>query len=168
MVQTYALHLYFSDSNISYLTENLLSKIYKYDMILYFVLIQCKLNFERNSKDLLLLQIGLMILNDETLSTITFVSPQLEIQMFDIKRFKYRISLFAQKSLMGTKIIMIYSLHEYIIYRILDKIVLLTRRSRQFISTSFPKLLWPIAKSILFKYFYFRIVFIMRFQPAYC
>ena len=112
------------------------------------------------------MHIGLMILNDETLSIISFISPKREIQMFDINRFEYRISLFAQKSLMGTTIIVIYSLHEYIVYRILDKIVLLTRRSRQFISTSFSKLLWPIAKSILFKYFYFRIVFYNAFSTS--
>ena len=107
-----------------------------------------------------------MILNDDTLSIISFISPKREIQMFDINRFEYRISLFAQKGLMGTTIMVIYSLHEYIIYRILDKIVLLTRRSRQFISTSFSKLLWPIAKSILFKYFYFRIVFYNAFSTS--
>ena len=133
---------------------------------LYFVLNQCKLNFERNLKEVVVVQLGLMILNDETLSIISFISPKREIQMFDINRFEYRISLFAQKSLMGTTIIVIYSLHEYIIYRILDKIVLLTRRSRQFISTSFSKLLWPIAKSILFKYFYFRIVFYNAFSTS--
>ena len=70
MVQNYVLHWYFSDSNISYLTEYLMSKIYEYD-------------------------IGLMILNDETLSIISFISPKREIQMFDINRFEYRISLFA-------------------------------------------------------------------------
>ena len=32
MVQTYVLHWYFSDSNISYLTEYLMSKIYEYDI----------------------------------------------------------------------------------------------------------------------------------------
>ena len=31
MVQNYVLHWYFSDSNISYLTEYLMSKIYEYD-----------------------------------------------------------------------------------------------------------------------------------------
>ena len=119
-----------------------------------------KLNFERNLKELVVVQIGLLILIDETLSIICHK------QMFDINRFQYRISLFAQKGLMGTTIMVIYSLHEYIIYRILDKIVLLTRRSRQFISTSFSKLLWPIAKSIQFKYFYFHIVFYNAFSTS--
>ena len=81
MVQNYVLHWYFSDSNISYLTEYLMSKI--------------KRNFERNLKEVVVAQIGLMILNDDTLSIISFISPKREIQMFDINRFEYRISLFA-------------------------------------------------------------------------
>ena len=71
MVQTYVLHWYFSDSNISYLTEYLMSKIYEYD----------KRNFERNLKELVAVQIGLLILIDETLSIICHK------QMFDINRF---------------------------------------------------------------------------------
>ena len=53
------------------------------------------INFERNLKEVVVVQIGLMILNDETLSIISFISPKREIQMFDINRFEYRISLFA-------------------------------------------------------------------------
>ena len=71
MVQNYVLHWYFSDSNISYLTEYLMSKIYEYD----------KRNFERNLKELVAVQIGLLILIDETLSIICHK------QMFDINRF---------------------------------------------------------------------------------
>ena len=65
MVQNYVLHWYFSDSNISYLTEYLMSKIYEYD----------KRNFERNLKGVVVVQIGLMILNDVTLSIIFYLNP---------------------------------------------------------------------------------------------